>query len=193
RPQLEVLEHRLAPGSLHGMAHPPLNDNSDDDRPGQERENDDARMAAIRTTSPVLSFADQSVVLPGSSTLTRTAQGVSVHLQTSGLTPGNAYTFWWGIVSSPGAALVGGRITGMVVGQNGKANVVGHLNVGDIVGEPPIPGLEGTLTMQEALHGRIQVVVRNHGPADPTRLFEQTHTFEPGVAVNVRISIHDFR
>jgi hypothetical protein len=153
-----------------------------------------ARVMAIRTTSPVVSFADPTVVLPGPSTLTRREDGISVHLQTSGLTQGHAYTFWWGIVSSPGATLIGGRITGLVVGQNGKANVVGSLNVGDVVGEPPIPGLEGTLTSQDALHARIQVVVRDHGPAlTGQALFEQLHTFQADTAMNVRISVHDFR
>jgi hypothetical protein len=147
----------------------------------------------LRSTSPVVDFDDHSIVLPGSSTLTRRADRISIHLETSGLTPGHAYTFWWGIVSSPGADFIGGRITGFVVGRHGRAEVSGHQNVGRIVGNPPIPGHEGTLTSQDALHAQIMVVVRDHGPADPARLFEQTHTYEPDVAVNVRVSIHDFR
>jgi hypothetical protein len=159
------------------------------------REDDElARMAAIRTTSPVVSFANQSIVLPGSSTLTRTARGLSVHLETSGLIRGHAYTFWWGVVSRPGAALFGGRITGFVVEDpHGRAEIEGHQDVGQLVGNPPIPGEEGTLTAQEALHARILVAVRDHGPAIPGQVFEQTHTFQADTAVNVRVSIHDFR
>jgi hypothetical protein len=195
RPQLETLEDRLAPGSLHGTSHLAGNDSGDDGVAGLRRENDElARTAAVRTTSPVVDFADHSIVLPGSSTLTRTEDGISIHLKTSGLTPGHAYTFWWGIVSSPGADLIGGRITGLVVGPNGKAEVSGRLDVGAMVGEPAIPGHEGTLTEQAALHGLIQVVVRDHGPALTGRaLFEQLHTFQADTAVNVRVSIHDFR
>jgi len=194
RPQLEVLEARLPPGDLAGGPHPGGNDEHDDVAEHRREMDELARMAAIRTTSPVVSFADPSIVLPGSSTLTRTPRGVSVHLETSGLTPGHAYTFWWGIVSRPGASLIGGRITGFVVeDRHGRAEVEGHLDVGQIVGEPPIPGLEGTLTAQDALHARIQVAVRDHGPAIPGQVFEQTHTFQADTAVNVRVSIHDFR
>src|SRR5262249_41637935 len=131
RPQVEVLEHRLAPGSLHGMAHPPLNDNGDDDRPGQERENDDARMAASRTTSPVLALADGSV--KGSSTLSRTDHSVRIHLKTTGLVPGGAYTAWWVVIETPGATPKVGRATGFVAGPNGKVNLQAELNEEEIL------------------------------------------------------------
>jgi hypothetical protein len=195
RPEVEILEGRLAPGGLHGMPDHGGDDSGNDAAEHRrERENEEmAMMRAIRTTSPVVSFDDPSIVLPGSSTLNRTQRGVSVRLETSGLTPGNAYTFWWGITSSPGANLVGGRITGFVVGRHGQAEVEGHLRVGQMVGEPAIPGHEGTLTMQDALHAQIQVVVRDHGPAIRGQVFEQTHTFQPDTAVNLRVSVHDFR
>jgi hypothetical protein len=195
RPQLEVLETRLAPGSLGGWSRPG-GDAEDDAVAEHRREMDElARMMAIRTTSPVVSAADPSIVLPGSSTLTRTERGISVHLETSGLTPGHAYTIWWGIDSTPESPRIGGRITGFVVkNHNGKIDVEGHLKVGQIVGDPPVPGQEGILTAQDALHARILVAVRDHGPAlTGQALFEQTHTFQADTAVNVRVSIHDFR
>jgi hypothetical protein len=147
----------------------------------------------IRSTSPVVDFDDPSIVLPGFSTLVRRANRVSIHLRTSDLTPGNVYTFWWGIVSSPGADIVGGRITGFVAGRHGGAEVADFLTVGEIVGDPPIPGHEGKLGPDDPLHARIMVVVRDHGPADPERLFEQTQSFDPDGARNARISMHDFR
>lgn len=147
----------------------------------------------IRSTSPVVDFDDPSIVLPGFSTLVRRAHRISIHLRTSDLTPGNAYTFWWGIVSSPGADVISGRITGFVVGRHGGAEVSDFQDVGEIVGEPPSPGHEGKLTSEDALHARIMVVVRDHGAADPERLFEQTQTFDADAARNARVSIHDFR
>src|SRR5262249_51696517 len=157
----------LAPGSLHGMGHPPLNDNDeDDDRPGQQRENDEvAQMAAIRTTSPVVDFATRRVTF-GESTLIRTDHGLTAQLHASGLTPG-VYTFWMR-VDAPGFPSAAGRLAGHVVGQSGIANFAGHVNVGDIVGNPSIPGFEGTL--HDPLHATITLVVRSHGPAEPGRI-----------------------
>src|SRR5262249_4829983 len=80
RPQLEALDGRLPPGPLHGT--PPPHPGSGHDGP------DLALLAGIaagqshgatQTTSPVLNFADGSVA-PGSSTLTRTENGVTIHL-----------------------------------------------------------------------------------------------------------------
>src|SRR5262249_55034831 len=186
RPQLEVLEHRLAPGSLHGLGHPPMLDDDDDGRPGQQREMDVlARTAAIRTTRPVVDVATQSIVF-GESTVTRTANGITAHLSVSGLPPG-VYTFWMR-VDAPRAAPAAGRLAGHVVGQSGNATFSGHVSVGDVVGNPSIPGLEGTL--QDPLHAQITLVVRSHGPAEPGRIHEQTHTFEPDRAFNFLISVH---
>src|SRR6516162_9433590 len=93
RPQLEVLENRLAPGSLHGLGHPPMLDDDDDDRPGHRREVDVlARTAAVSIPRPVVDFATQRIVY-GESTVTRTDNGVTAHLHATGLAPG-VYTFW---------------------------------------------------------------------------------------------------
>jgi hypothetical protein len=168
------------------MGHPPLHDNDeDDDRPGQQRENDEvARMAAIRTTSPVVDFATRSITF-GESTLTRTAHGVTARLHASGLTPG-AYTFWMR-VDAPGMGPISGRLAGHVVGQDGILNFSAHVSVGEVLsGNPDFPS--GPL--QDPLHARITLVVRSHGPAEPGRIFEQTHTFEPGRAFNYLISVH---
>ncbi len=37
------------------------------------------------------------------------------------------------------------------------------------------------------------MVVRYHGPTDPGRIHEQTHTFEPDRAFNFLITIHPAR
>jgi hypothetical protein len=146
---------------------------------------DSSQQAVITTTSPVVDFATRSIVF-GESTVMRTENGVTAHLAASGLTPG-VYTFWMR-VEAPGLPPAAGRLDGQVVGQSGNVTFSGHVNEGDIVGDPSIPGFVGTL--QDTLHAKITLVVRSHGPADPGRIYEQTHSFEPGVAFNFLISVH---
>jgi hypothetical protein len=140
---------------------------------------------AIQTPpSPVVDFATRSVVY-GESTVTRTENGVTAHLTASGLPPG-AYTFWMR-VDAPGMGPIAGRIGGHVVGQDGIVDFSAHVRVGEILsGNPDFPS--GPL--QDPLHSQITLVVRYHGPAEPGRIHEQTHTFQPGVANNYLISIH---
>jgi len=186
RPKVEALEHRFAPGSVLGASHALTPGNNDDP--------DIAFLAAlafspqhgvITTTSPVVDFPTGSIVF-GESTVMRTENGITAHLTATGLPPG-VYTFWMR-VDAPGMAPAAGRLNGHVVGESGNVNFSGHVNVGDIVGDPSIPGLVGTL--QDPLHSTITLVVRSHGPADPGRIHEQTHTFEPGVAFNFLVSVH---
>jgi hypothetical protein len=195
RPQLEVLENRLSPGSLLGVS--PTHAIT----PGDGGDPDLAFLVGLAfspqhsvvssaqdrvvTTRPVVDFATRSIVF-GESTVLRTDDGVSVHLTAHNL-PAGAYTFWMR-VDAPGFPPAAGRLAGAVVGEDGLVNFDGHVNVGQMVGNPPIPGLEGTL--QDPLHATITLVVRYHGPVDPAHLYEQTHTFQPGVAVNYLISIH---
>src|SRR5262249_24437113 len=113
---------------------------------------------AIQTTSPVVDFATSTIIF-GESTLARTENGVTAHLSASGLPPG-VYTFWMA-VDAPGSPRAAGRLAGHVVGESGIANFAGHVSVGDIVGNPSIPGLVGTL--QDPLHATITLVVRSHG------------------------------
>ena len=185
RPQLEVLENRLAPGSLHGLGHSPMLDDDDDDRPGHRREVDVlARTAADSPPRPVVDFATQSIVY-GESTVTRTDNGVTAHLHATGLAPG-AYTFWTK-VDAPGMGPISGRLAGHVVGQGGNLNFSAHVRTGEVLsGNEHLPS--GTL--QDPLHATITLVVRSHGPAEPGRIHEQTHTFEPDRAFNFLISVH---
>ena len=187
RPQLDRLEDRLAPGSLLGTSPESLID------PGGVRaagEVADLALVASQsqtptvTTSPVVDFATRSIVF-GESTLIRTDQGVTANLSASGLTPG-VYTFWMR-VDAPGLGPVAGRLAGHVVGQDGILNFSAHVSEGEVLsGHPILPS--GAL--QDPLHATITLVVRTHGPADPGRIYEQTHTFEPTMASNFLISIH---
>ena len=178
RPQLEALEGRAVPGSLLGSPEtgPDLAILAGIFAAQQE--------AATRTTSPVVDFATRSVVY-GESTVTRTDNGVTAHLTATGLEPG-VYTFWMR-VDAPGMGPVAGRLAGHVVGQDGILNFSAHVSLGEVLsGNPDFPS--GPL--QDPLHSQITLVVRSHGPADPGRIYEQTHTFEAGVAVNYLRSIH---
>jgi hypothetical protein len=176
RPRLEALEDRLAPGSLFGTPETP----------------DLALLAGIyaaqqgatQTTSPVVDFATRSIVF-GESTLTRTDNGVIAHLTASGLAPG-AYTFWMK-VDAPDGSVVSGQLAGHLVGQDGNLNFSAHVSAGEVLsGNPDFPS--GPL--QDPQHSKITLVVRSHGPADPGNIHEQTHTNQPGVAVNYLVSIH---
>ena len=199
RPQLEALEHRLAPGSLLGSSPGPLIEPGDA-AAAREREAADLAVLAglpaghhrtrLRTTSPVTVFDDPSAVL-GTSILTRTDDQVRIHVKTSGLVPGGAYTAWW-VVIDPGTTFAdrkAGWATGFVAGSNGKANFTVSLHEGEtLVSHPTRSG--GSL--QDALRAEIRVQLRFHGPADPdpARLSEQLTMFEPDGATDAQLTIH---
>src|SRR5438132_6300057 len=147
---------------------------------GGEGEDDERR---IRTTSPILSPPPPFgalPVLPGSSTLTRTAEEVSIRVHASDLKAG-AYTFWMGEIELDGF-VHGGRVAGRVVNQSGIANVKVEAEVGEILGDffdaPLVPA-----PLKDPLHSTFFLVLRYHGPAssDPAQLFQQLHTFQGGV------------
>src|SRR5262245_20980400 len=117
RPRLEALEDRLAPGALPGTPGLSLLD----DPMGLAAEKREAAdlaaassasaNAATRTTSPVVEFAHQDVVI-GESTLTRNDHGVSIFL-TIPNAPAGAYTAWFRVFN-PG---VTGSIAGWAAGR----------------------------------------------------------------------------
>jgi hypothetical protein len=154
-------------------------------------ENDDR---PIRTTSGFKDFPAQQIVKPGTSTLTRTEEGVSIRVHIPGLTPGNVYTFWMVEVQLNGF-LHGGRVAGLVLGESGVANVKVEAEVGDILGDFHIPGSPlQAAPLTDPLHSTFWLVVRNHGPAssDPAELYLQLHTHQttnPAVT-DYGISVH---
>jgi hypothetical protein len=219
RPQVEALEGRLAPGSLAGALEPLSTPTSLIGAGLHRREPEIAVLAhglhrharaATRTTSDVLSFADGTV--HGSSTLIRTDQGVSMYLQTSGLQPG-AYTVWFVIFNHPEACVNGPGhcgedpadfapggpagfgftyATGHLVGPSGRATFAAHLNEGvRLMDENLNPGE----VFENARTAEIQLIVRYHGPAQPGRIYEQTHTYQPelGLEADVQFAVHTAR
>jgi len=142
---------------------------------------------AARTIRPVVLFSDPSVVL-GESTLTRTDSGITMQLMVPDL-PAGVYTAWMPIFH-PGEMVpaIAGWVGGHVIGEGGNLTFSVHLNEGEIIeGHPVFPG--GFL--QDARHQDIGMVIRYHGPVDPERLYEQTHTFEPGVAIDALRTRHN--
>src|SRR5262245_22051696 len=108
RPQLEALEDRLTPSALAGAAPPELGPAL---AAGQSQ-------GATQTTRPVVDFATRSIVF-GESTLTRTDEGITMHLTVTGL-PAGVYSAWIPIFNPGGTVPVAaGRVGGHVVGEGG--------------------------------------------------------------------------
>lgn len=194
RPNLDVLEDRFAPGSLLGSSPAAVIDANGLLSDAQRRAADIAlgvalqanQQGATQTTRPVLDFVDRSIVR-GESTLTRTDHGISMHLTANGV-PAGAYSAWIAIFS-PGVTgpVAAGRVAGHVLGEGGQLNFTAHLNEGETIsGHPVFPS--GSL--QDARQQEIHMVIRYHGPADPGRIHDQTHTFEPDRASNLLITMH---
>jgi hypothetical protein len=189
------LENRLNPGSVAETLDLPM---TGPGTPGQVSEHSASEsavpagmassqaQAATRTTSAVVEFANRSVVR-GESTLTRTDHGITMHLTATGV-PAGAYTGWIPIFNPGGTVpIAAGRVAGHVVGEGGNLNFAVHLNEGEIIsGHPVFP----SGSVQDARGQDIGMVVRYHGPAEPGRTFEQTHTFEPSRATDFLFTIH---
>ena len=139
--------------------------------------------AATQSTSPVTTFAGAPV---GSSTLNRSDDGIAFSLKTSGLQAGNAVTIWW-MIFNPDGRLSVQYAAGHVIDEGGAAEFGGSLQVGDtrgVVNDGP-----GLLDAQGA---DVVLVVRDHGPKDPDRVEEQTHTIggcNP-TCTDLQISMH---
>ena len=147
--------------------------------------------AATQTTRPVVVFdtrMDPEPIVVGESTLTRTDDGITMHLTASGV-PAGAYTAWIPIFEPGGTMpILAGWVAGHVVGNGGNLTFSVHLQEGEMIsGHPAFPS--GSLT--DARAQDIGMAVRYHGPVDPGRIYEQTHTFEPGVAVDALFTRHN--
>ena len=153
-----------------------------------------APAAAAHSTVPVHVFPTGPVVPGASSTLVRSAGGVSIRLSTPGLAPG-AYSAWWVIFDDPSACVGGCGLddlnvatglyaTGHVVGNNGKANFAAHLSVGDLSGlDPSAPPIFAGPGLLHPFDAEVHLVIRYHGPAIPGRIPEQIGTFAGGCDV----------
>ena len=142
--------------------------------------------AATQTTSPVATFAGATV---GSSTLTRTGSGIAFSLSTSGLQAGHAVTVWWMVFNPDGSVSVQ-YAAGHVIDEGGAAEFGGYLQEGDTGGViNDGPGL------LDSVGADVVLVVRDHGPKDPDRVEEQTHTIGAcnPTCTDLQMSVHEAR
>jgi glucose/arabinose dehydrogenase len=139
--------------------------------------------AATQTTSPVSTFAGAVV---GTSTLTRTSSGIAFSLSTTGLQAGHAVTVWW-MVFNPNGSVSVQYAAGHVIDEGGAAEFGGALREGDTDGV--INGGPGLLDAQAA---NVVLVVRDHGPADPSKVDQQIHTFDTcnPTCTDLQLSMH---
>lgn len=150
------------------------------------------------TTGAMHPFPEGEDIPGSSSTLVRTANGITGTAHTSGLQPGAAYTFWWIIFNHPencsdgvcgvddvvpfpgnadaGVSLVYGG--GHIIGGNGKSNFAAHLSVGDTSAADFGPGL------LDPWKAEVHIVLRSHGQPIPGMIDIQIGSFGGGCDVN---------
>ena len=125
--------------------------------------------------------------------LTTNESGATVQFQTSGLTPGNAYTVWWIIFNDPDECAEPGcsdadfgnadakpeltYATGHVIGGSGKGNFGAHLRAGE---ETPGGWFGNGFTNPTG--AEIHVAIHDHGPKIPGLVNEMISTFRGGCA-----------
>ncbi len=149
--------------------------------------------SAVRDTTAVHLFSDGSAVAGSSSTLVRNSNGVYMTLHTSGLPAGDAVTIWWVIFNNPAAcshgmfALRCGHgdfsnpdvkasvmyAAGQVIGGDGVGNYGAGLSVGELTRVVLFgPGLTNSMGAD------VHLVVHDHGPADPSLMPDEIHSFD---------------
>ncbi len=148
-----------------------------------------------RDVIPVRFFSDGSAVPGSSSTLVRTNSWISFTLHTNGLPAGDAVTIWFVIFNHPEFCTVGVPAFGLrcgagdfsnpkvqvsimyaaghVIGGDGQANYGAHLKIGEFTRQVIFgPGLINPLGAD------IHLIVHDHGPADPSLMPGEIHTFD---------------
>lgn len=162
---------------------------------------------AQRDIAPVISFSTSAPVPGAWSALVRTDSGVTMSLHTSQLGAGDAVTVWWVVFNNPtscshgvsGVRCGAGDLSvpathasviyaaGHVIGQDGVGDYGARLNVGDTSGALFGPGLV------DPAGADVHLIVRDHGPADPSLMPAQIHSFDicNGSCTNVQHSQHE--
>ena len=152
----------------------------------------DARIGALEggtSTTDVFTFFLPDEVTPaagdtvGTASLTRTAEGVNVVIDTTMLTAGAAYTIWWVVFNNPaacdpagctgadlGVAAVEGSVlnaTGRVADANGEASFSAFLPAGFIHTNPASENVRHAFGpgLQNVAGAEVHLVVRCHGMA----------------------------
>jgi len=158
---------------------------SDDDDSNSNLDN----ISTVDIINPILG------TVPGTATLHRDENRITVNYNTSGLTPGYAYTLWWVIWNNPqnceipGACddpdfgtpeLVGVDVlyaTGLVVNDSGLGDFSASLSVDDFSESVNVDVFElpfvGGLHSGNTFDAEIHIVLRSHGPVIPELVDEQ--------------------
>ncbi len=148
-----------------------------------------AAAPVIETELPLSAVGGSGI--SGTVTLTRTAEGLWADLAVDGLTPGYAYSIWWGIFDNPQGCVDACDPSDLAVREAQGSLVNGggfvatgstvyhqtHLLRHDIEGKSLQVG--DASGVDNPFRAEVHVVVRNHGPAetDPANLALQTGTF----------------
>ncbi len=161
-----------------------------------------AQQETLHSTSSVYRFTDFGAVDGATSTLLHGSDFVAVTLTTEGLAPDAPYTLWWVVFNDPDAC------TGDACDLDDLFNPDGTMNLNEAA-DISILFADGTITdgagraafsgvlyvdrplgevvlgpgLRDALTAEIHVVVRAHGPLDPSRAFAQLTTFEPHTVI----------
>ncbi len=150
------------------------------------------------TNTTVHAFADLSAIDGGYANLVRTENGVTAELHTYDLNAGAPYTVWWVVFNTPeGCSDACGEDD--IVAEDGTTDFNPDANISILFADGGIAADDGSITFSSYLpEGRtlgqvlageglwdaqvaeVHLVVRDHGPLDPDRLYEQLSTFEPG-------------
>ena len=157
------------------------------------------------TVSPVY-WGDEVV---GTSTLVRTANGLSFTYHTSGLPAGYAFTLWIVVFNNPAACFTSPCTdvdifsnpaaqadflwgAGHVIGGNGVGNFGGHLRVGDTSRSGLAELIKSpTVGLLDPMNAEIQMAIHSHGPAVPGQTLKaQLSSFLGGC--NVLLDVVDF-
>ena len=157
-----------------------------------------------RTIAPVAWFGAPETPV-GQSMLTRTEEGVSATLRTSGLAPRETVTLWWVVFNTPTSCsdtcgeddiFIGGDPTaglnldgiaaadivvayadGAIANRTGSATLAATLSEGGPVREV----LFGTApTLKDSGVAEVHLVVRSHGPAVPGMIGDQLGSYAGG-------------
>jgi hypothetical protein len=157
--------------------------------------------AATQTIAAMQAFPS-GPELSGTSSLTRSNNGISMTVQANDLVPGNAYTVWFVIFNDPATCIDGCGVddvlanrgvpslryaAGHVVGENGQGNFGGSLSEGDTGGPPCAADANLGICGPGLLDARtavIHLVVRSHGAAIPDLVNDQISSFGGGCQVN---------
>lgn len=175
-----------------------------------------ASTSAHTTGAAVYRFIDGQAVDGGYSRLIRGNDMAAMEMATGGLEPEAPYTTWWVIFNTPQGCIDACDL-GDLFYPDGTLNLNPAANISMLFADGAMTDADGNITFSAILpvgrvlgqllagpglvdprKAEVHLVVRAHGPLDPTRAYEQLSTFEPhpvlgGTCVpceDVQFSVH---